>query len=329
MRSFLPYALAFLTTMSTAASADGAPPKSVTEIQSAHDRSLLRDLAAYIAANPKADDLDQAYMALFDKVIEHDWFGDHEATAQQYLARFPDGPVAALARIVATMARAHAGRYDEALARYKELMASLGKAEQEEFAANFADSLASAATAAGEYAVSRRVYEALVDRYGDSPNLRQKVRDELARLALVGKPAPLSPVADVKGATVRLADLRGKYVLVDFWATWCAPCVAEVPRLQDAYAKYRQAGFEIVGVSLDESKSALTDFVKARGIPWPQVHNASAGSDLVEAFGVKSIPATFLIDPEGIITRLELRGPALDQALAKLLRDPSVRRTAR
>jgi hypothetical protein len=82
-------------------------------------------------------------------------------------------------------------------------------------------------------------------------------------------------------------------------------------------------------VSLDESKSALTDFVKARNIPWRQIHNASAGADLVDAFGVKSIPATFLLDPEGVITRLELRGPALDQALAKMLRDPSVRRTAR
>lgn len=305
------------------------PAKSVAELQSTHDRALVRDLAGYIAANPKAEDLDQAYMALFDKVIEHDWFADHESVAQQYLTKFPDGPVASLARIVTTMARAQAGRFDEALSRYKELMGGLGKTEQEEFAANFADSLASAATAAGQYDVSRQVYEILIGRYADSPALRQKVRDEVARLDLVGKPAPAAAVSDVKGNPLRLSDLRGKYVLVDFWATWCAPCVAELPRLQAAYTKYRDAGFEIVGVSLDESKTALADFVKVRSIAWRQVHNASSGGDLVEAFGVKSIPATFLVDPNGTIVRLELRGRALDDALAKLLENRVARRTSR
>jgi peroxiredoxin len=307
---------------------EGAP-KSVADLQAAHDRALIRDLAAYILANPTSSDVDQAYMALFDKVIEHDWFAEHEDVAKQYLAAFPDGPVASLARIVATMARAHAGRFDEALARYKELMGSLGKTEQEEFAANFADSLASASTAAGEYGVSRQVYEILLGRYGDSPTLRQKVRDELIRLELVGKPAPSVAVSDVKGAPLRLSELRGKYVLVDFWATWCAPCVAELPRLQAAYARYRDSGFEIVGVSLDESKTALTDFVQVRKVNWRQVHNASGGGDLVEAFGVKTIPATFLIDPNGVITRLELRGPALDEALTKLLTGPNRARASR
>lgn len=302
-------------------------PTNVSGILAAHDRALLRDLTDYLVKNPKAEDADQAYMALFDKVIEHDWFADNEAVAKRYLAERPDGPVGSLARIVATMARAQAGRFDEALGRYKELMAGLGKADQEEFASNFADSFAAAATAAGEYAVSRQVFEILLGRYGESPNLRQKVQGELARLNKVGKPAPGVAANDVTGGAVRFEDLRGKYVLVDFWATWCAPCVAELPRLQAAHSKYRDAGFEIVGVSLDDTKSALTDFVKARNIPWRQIHNASSGGDFVEAFGVTTIPATFLVDPRGIITRLELRGPALDEALAKLIKAPEVGRS--
>lgn len=308
--------------------AGGVPPANVNEIVAAHDRTLIRDLAQYIEKNPKADDADQAYMALFDKVIEHDWFSEHEAIARRYIADRPNGPVVSLARIVATMARAQGGHFDEALAQYKELMAGLGKDDQEEFATNFADSLASAATAAGEYVVARQVFEILVGRYGESPNLRQKVQGELNRLSKVGKPAPSVVVTDVKGKELRLEDLRGKYVLVDFWATWCGPCVAELPRLQAAYAKYREAGFEIVGVSLDETKTALTEFVTARKIPWRQVHGASSGGDMVEAFGVNTIPATFLIDPQGTITRLELRGPALDQTLAKLLKAPAVTSTS-
>jgi peroxiredoxin len=298
----------------------GPAPASVVELQKAHDRALVRDLAAYIAAKPKAEDIDQAYMALFDKAIEHDWFADQEETARRYLAAYPDGPVRALAQIVATMARAQAGQYGAALEQYKALMGGLGKAEQEEFAAQFSDSLAQAACAAGAYDVARQVYETLLQRYGESPNLRQKVGADLKRLAMVGKPAPAVAVRDLKGDLLRLDDLRGRYVLVDFWATWCAPCVADLPRVQAAYARYHDAGFEIVGVSLDETKAAVVDFCRTRKLPWRQVHNASCGGDLVESFGIGSIPATFLIDPQGTIVRLELRGAALDQALAQLIK---------
>jgi peroxiredoxin len=296
-------------------------PASVAELQQAHDRALLRSLVAYIAAKPKAEDVDQAYLALFDKAIEHDWFLENEEPARRYLASYPDGPVRALAQIVATMARAQAGQFAEALQEYQALMAGLGKPEQEEFAAQFTDSLAQAASTAGAYDVARKVYETLLQPYGESPTLRQKVRDDLNRLAMVGKPAPRLVVKDIEGNTFRLDDLRGRYVLVGFWATWCAPCVAELPRVQAAFARYREAGFDVVGVSLDESKAAVVDFARTRKLPWRQIHNASCGGDLVEAFGVGAIPATFLLDPQGTVVRLELRGPALDQVLSQFLKD--------
>jgi peroxiredoxin len=330
--SNLPTRIAALTLAALALASPGfaqeSKPSSVSALQDEHDRALLRDLKIYINEHPKADDIEQAYMLVFNKAIEHDWFADHETIASRYLVEHPDGPIQSLARIVGTMARAQAGKYDEALARYKELMRGLGKEDQEEFAVNFADTLASAATAAGEYAIAKQVYETLLDRYGESPTLRQKVREDLSRLDKVNKPAPALAVKDVKGASFRLPDLKGKYVLVDFWATWCAPCVAELPKVQEAYTKYHAAGFEVVGVSLDETRTALLDFVKARNIPWRQVHNASGGGDLVEAFGVNSIPATFLIDPEGTIIRLDLRGPALDQTLAKLIKGEAVSQKA-
>ena len=297
-------------------------PVNVAEIQAKHDRAFIRELSDYLRQNPKAEDRDQAYAALFNKAIEHDWFSDAEEQGRQYLKSDPEGPVKALAQIILTMGRAQAGQFDEALKRFRELMQGIGQNEQEEFAASFADNLATAAITAGEFGIAREVYTALLSRFSDSPNLRQKVQRDLKRLDKVGKPAPSFASEDIAGKSVRLDAYRGKYVLIDFWATWCAPCIGELPRLQAAYRTYHDAGFAIIGVSLDESKTAVVDFARARNLPWPQLHNASGSADLVEGFGVSSIPATYLIDPEGTIIRLDLRGKALDETLNRLIKSP-------
>src|SRR6516225_6557648 len=91
---------------------DDPTATNVAAIQAKHDRALIRDLAAYLRDSPRAEDRDQAYAALFNKSIEHDWFTETEELAQQYLKTDPDGPVKALAQIIQTMARAQAGRYE-------------------------------------------------------------------------------------------------------------------------------------------------------------------------------------------------------------------------
>ncbi len=199
-------------------------------------------------------------------------------------------------------------------------MKGLGKEQEEEFAANFADNLATSAISAGEFDVARDVYVELLKKFGDDPKLRAKVKDDLARIALVGKPAPLVAVKRVSGEVFRLTDLKGKYVLVDFWATWCAPCLADLPQLQAAYAKYHAKGFEIVSISLDETTAPLTEFLKTHKMPWTQIHNTTSGGDVVESFGVNTIPATFLIGPDGTILRLEVRGAALDKVLSQVMK---------
>lgn len=297
-----------------------SPKPNAASILQEHDRALIRDLLAYVRENPAAEDLDQAYLALFETAIENDWYLDNEDAAKQYLAAHPDGAVRPMAQIVATMARAKAGQFTEAWAIYRELVKGLSGLEQEEFASNFADSLAGEAMGAGDYKIARQVYETLLERFSDSPALRAKVQDDLARLAMVGRPAPRVTATDVRGETLRLSDFKGRYVLVDFWATWCAPCLADLPELRAAYDAYHAKGLEIVSVSLDETPEAVTDFVKARKIPWRQVHNATSGQDVVAAFGVNNIPSSFLIDPDGNILRLELRGKALNKVLADLFR---------
>src|SRR5262249_11279084 len=150
-----------------------------------------------------ADDRDQAYAALFNKAIEHDWFAETEPLGRRYLELDPDGPVKALAQIILTMARAQAGRFDDALARYRELIQGLDPSDQEEFASSFSDSLAAASVAAGEFGVARQVYATLLSKFGESPNLRQKVEGDLKRLDRVGKPAPAFVGEDIQGQAVR------------------------------------------------------------------------------------------------------------------------------
>jgi peroxiredoxin len=319
--AFVVWAAAALACLPRAHSAEPIG-SSVSEIQAKHDRAFIQELAEYLHEHPKAADRDQAYAALFNKAIEHDWFVEAEELGRQYLAADPDGPVKALAQIILTMARAHAGQFDLALARFRELMQGLGNAEQEEFAVSFSDNFAATAITAGNVAVAREIYTTLLARFQDSPNLKQKVAADLKRLDKVGKPAPAFAAQDLSGRTVRLDAYRGKYLIVDFWATWCAPCIGELPRLQSAYAKYKDSGLEIVSVSLDETKAVVADFVKTRNLPWPQIHNASCSADVVEAFGVVSIPAAYLIDPQGTIIRLDLRGKALDDTLARLIKRP-------
>ncbi len=165
-------------------------PRTVSQIVADRDRGLIRDLEAYAREHPTAEDREQAYLKIFETAIQNDWFAETEAIAKQYLVANPEGAVRPMAQIVSTMARARAGQYSEAWAIYKELIKSLDGADQEEFATSFADALASEAAGAGESDIARQVYETLLEKFGENPALKQKVQDDLARLDMVGKPAP-------------------------------------------------------------------------------------------------------------------------------------------
>lgn len=136
----------------------------------------------------------------------------------------------------------------------------------------------------------------------------------------VGKAFPDFAEQDLAGQPLALAAYKGKLVLVDFWATWCGPCVAELPNVIAAYEKYHDKGFEIVGISLDEDRAALDAFLKEHKMPWPQYFDGQGWKNkLGRQYGINSIPATFLLDREGKIIAKNLRGPALDKKLAELL----------
>lgn len=125
---------------------------------------------------------------------------------------------------------------------------------------------------------------------------------------------------DIEGKPLSIANYKGKVVLVDFWATWCGPCVAELPNVLKAYEKYHDKGFDIVGISLDRDESALRKFIEEHKMPWAQYFDGKGwDSDLAGRYGVNAIPMTFLLDREGKIIGKDLRGPALEEAVAGAL----------
>jgi thiol-disulfide isomerase/thioredoxin len=147
----------------------------------------------------------------------------------------------------------------------------------------------------------------------------QNIQGTARRLTLVGQPVRIFGTK-MDGRPLDADALRGKVVLVDFWATWCKPCIVEVPNIRRHYDLYHDRGFEVVGISLDDDRQKLEAYLAENDYPWPTLHDPIETADhMARYYGITAIPTLILVDQNGKAVTVNAAGPALGEKLAELL----------
>jgi thiol-disulfide isomerase/thioredoxin len=150
-------------------------------------------------------------------------------------------------------------------------------------------------------------------------NLANAAKARMAKEQLIGQPISLQFTA-TDGSSINMGELRGKVVLVDFWASWCPDCIREMPAVRQIYQKFREKGFTIIGISLDKDEQALANFVARKLIPWPQYFDGKGWeNDFARKYGVHAIPEMWLINQRGEVASTDISVEELEQKTEQLL----------
>ncbi|MHB1557537.1 MAG: TlpA family protein disulfide reductase [Isosphaeraceae bacterium] len=294
----------------------------------------IADLAA-LAGKVRGAESDAAYRQLFGLAITQGLCREAEAAATRCLATDSAGrDVRALAALVRVLARVDRGEHDQVLSDWKGLIQQSVRGPEADLDVDLTlavgESLLQRLIRDGRYEVARKVCR-LACEPGAPPLIRGHFEGRFARLDRLGKPAPAIVATDVDGKPVSLAELKGRVVLVEFWATWCPPCVAAIPGLEELERRYHDRGLVILGINVDamhedvkDAKAAMSTvrrFLVRHRVTWTNVLNGEGAADFARAYGVEEIPANFLVGKNGQILAVEQSGEALERAVAGAIGD--------
>jgi thiol-disulfide isomerase/thioredoxin len=150
-------------------------------------------------------------------------------------------------------------------------------------------------------------------------NLAEGAAAQLTKVQMIGRPLDLQ-FETIDGSPVDLAVLRGKVVLVDFWASWCPDCIRETPMIRSVYQKYKDKGFAVIGISLDKDRQAMSNYIEKKLIPWPQYFDGKGwANDLATRFGIRAIPELWLINQRGEVVTTDVSADQLEAKLSQMM----------
>jgi peroxiredoxin len=296
--------------------AAASAPATLADLQRDFQDKKLAALDNYLKAHAAAKDSAEALVEAAQLAATLGRHVNAIRYADRYLQEHADGPAASEMRMTRVTSLRDSGDVAAAEKTLRELVDKAG---------DDINALVEAATMLGDLLVeSGKKADAvtLLDTIGGSRpqvrGLKEHFAGIVANYELIGTDPTAIGKSDLAGKAIDLAEYKGKVVLLDFWATWCGPCVQELPNVIAAYDKFHDRGFEIVGISLDQDRGKLDKFLESKKMPWRQYFDGKGWqNEVAAAYGVKSIPATYLIGADGKIAAVGLRGEELARRLAR------------
>jgi thiol-disulfide isomerase/thioredoxin len=308
--------------------------------QQRHDLECrqIADLAA-LAEKSSGPEADASLRQLFSLAVAHGLCPKAQDAAQRSLNSAKSSPdVRALAALVQVLARTDKGEHDLAIADLRAIFRQAaaggreGRPHETDHALAVGEALLQRLIHDGRYDIARKLCDVACAEEAPAA-VKDHFEDRMARIDLVGKPAPPIAGTDVDGKPVSLAELKGKVVLIDFWASWCPPCVAAIPTLKALSQKYQDRGFVILGINVDamhedvkETDSAVQQvrrFLVKHRIGWINVQSGKGPSDFASAYHVEQIPASFLVGRDGSVVAVDQHGEMLERAVVSALESTS------
>ena len=262
---------------------------------------LVKKSRGFVAAHPDFKRVDEVYYLLGNALVQLDRIEEGIQVFQELIENRPDDRYVQSCLLELGLAYDKIGKHDEADGVYQQLVShpKYGKRSQAQRAKKILE-------------------QERTERKGELPKPPgAQSAPRMNSSEWVGKPASDFHVTDLNGEALSLEQYRGQVVLLDFWATWCPPCIAEMPNVKKTYEKYKDQKFQIIGISLDRSKEPLEAYIEKEGLAW--LHYWDNIGKVSNLYKVQAIPSTFLIDGEGVIRKANLRGHALEHAVAELV----------
>lgn len=264
---------------------------------------LVEKSRSFVAAHPEYKRVDEVYYLLGNALIQLDRVEDGIQVFEALINDRPDARYVERCLLELGLAYDKLSKHDEADGTYQKLVhhPKYGSRSQAKLAKKILE-------------------QERTERKGELPKPpRAQPAPGMNSSEWIGKPALDFNVTDLNGEPLSLEQYRGQVVLLDFWATWCPPCIAEIPNVKKTYETYKNQKFQIVGISLDRAREPLEAYIEKESLTW--LHYWDNIGKIGNLYKVQAIPSTFLIDGDGVIRKTNLRGHALEHAVAELVKE--------